>query len=98
MFHRIDLVVGKSYTFHGSYKFLTTETNCLLRVSAPGMPETDFNNTPAITGMWKNFTVILTATASPMDIYDDVMLLINCNNDGPAMDIMYLDNWSMVAN
>jgi hypothetical protein len=98
MFHRIDLVMGKSYTFQGSYKFLTNETDCFMKVSAPGMPETDFYNTPAIIGTWQKFTINLVATESPMDIYDDVMLLINCNNPGPGKDIMYLDNWSMVAN
>lgn len=98
MFHKVAPVEGKSYTFQGSYKFLTDE-DCILKVSAPGVQETNIYNTPAIAGKWQKFTFTRTATVPGSDVSTpgDVWLLIDCdNNSGGPLDIMHLDNWSMV--
>lgn len=57
MFQRVSPTVGKSYTYQGSYKFLTGEEECILKVGAFDMQELSLPNTPAVAGTWQKFTV-----------------------------------------
>ena len=96
MSQRIVHVAGRSYTLHGSYKFLEYTEDCILRVGGFDLPELTLPNTPAIAGAWQQFTVTFSISRA-WSQWSDTWILYSCR----AVDrteIIYLDNWSLVEN